>query len=783
VRADGFKIGLGTLLWLLIVLSAGGFLVDSRDQLKVETNILKLLPKSENNPLLEVAFEQYAAKNMQQLVFLVESTELGDAIAASKELVKALQNSPHIEKLQSQINASKKQSIAEFLFQYRHQLLSHADRDKLVNQAYADFANETLETIYSPLSGGLANLLPQDPFLLSYRFSQSLGKQAQASLSLNDEFLTAKAGNRHYVFVAAALASSPFDQFAQQSLRKLLDLVEKNWKQQKLQSKLLKTGAIFFAAEAYKTAEQEISTIGATSLILVVLLMLITFRSLTPLLLTSLALVSGIVCGLATILLLFSEIHLITLVFGASLIGVAVDYAFHYFVLPKKLQGMSRVAKIFPAISLGLLSSVVGYLSLLTTPFPGLNQMALFCIVGLTVAFITVTLLFPRFNLSVEASKSMLGYCEKLLHTLVKYSPVKIWRALWFLPVVAIFFAASQTVSQDNIRQFQTTSQELVQDEKAIKSVLELEASNQFYLVFSQSHEELLIQMENVQPVLQAYIENGVIDGFENLSRRLPSQSQQRENYQLIAGLYRSQAKHALLDLGIISEQQYQQSIANFESHSGKFLLPKQWLNSELGKSFDSLWLGKVNHVYAAIIPLKGINDLQALSDINQNAIFVDKVTKISEIFTEYRLQTAKLLAIALLLITALLSFRYGLLKSIFIVSAPIFSISITVLTLFMLNINLTLFNTLALFLIIGIGIDYGLFFAESKRLSERTFLAIFLSALTTIFSFGLLALSQTVAIQSFGMTMLIGISSSFILSPIIGSMVINDQGLKNAKR
>ena len=84
----------------------------------------------------------------------------------------------------------------------------------------------------------------------------------------------------------------------------------------------------------------------------------------------------------------------------------------------------------------------------------------------------------------------------------------------------------------------------------------------------------------------------------------------------------------------------------------------------------------------------------------------------------------------------------------------------------------LNLFNLLALILILGIGIDYSLFFAELKPTDNNhhrrsTLLAITLSALTTVLSFGLLALSATQAIHSFGITVLTGIIIAWLLAPL----------------
>jgi predicted exporter len=47
--------------------------------------------------------------------------------------------------------------------------------------------------------------------------------------------------------------------------------------------------------------------------------------------------------------------------------------------------------------------------------------------------------------------------------------------------------------------------------------------------------------------------------------------------------------------------------------------------------------------------------------------------------------------------------------------------------------------------------------------------LGIWLATLTTILSFGLLALSSANAVHAFGLTLAVGVSLAFLLSPIAG--------------
>jgi predicted exporter len=98
---------------------------------------------------------------------------------------------------------------------------------------------------------------------------------------------------------------------------------------------------------------------------------------------------------------------------------------------------------------------------------------------------------------------------------------------------------------------------------------------------------------------------------------------------------------------------------------------------------------------------------------------------------------------------------------------APALAAWITLGLLGYAGVTLNLFHVLALLLVLGIGIDYSIFFAESQNERDTTMLAVILSTITTLLSFGLLALSQTAAIRSFGIVVSIGMVCALLFSPL----------------
>src|SRR5690606_38115642 len=143
---------------------------------------------------------------------------------------------------------------------------------------------------------------------------------------------------------------------------------------------------------AASQARHEISTVGVGSTAGIVALLLFVFRRPRPLLLSLLALMTGTATAVLACLLVFGRIHLVALIFGASLVGVAIDYTLHW--LGNRFRGGAiqplAEAVLLRALGVALLTSVLGFGLLTLAPFPGLRQIALFFAAGLSGAWLTV---------------------------------------------------------------------------------------------------------------------------------------------------------------------------------------------------------------------------------------------------------------------------------------------------------------------------------------------------------------------------------------------------------
>ncbi|NAX20286.1 MMPL family transporter [Vibrio sp. V39_P1S14PM300] len=729
-------------------------------QAPIETDILKLLPKNQQNPLAEQAFDNVTTSLSDKVVFVLTGTEDASVYQAADTLGARLKQSGYFATITARIDADQQAQWASYYFQHRFQQLTEEQRQRLTQSPQAQLT-KVIQSLYNPFSGVTSEELKNDPFLLFRDYLNQL-TAGSSQFKFHDGFLTTRQEGQLYVLVSAELRQSPYSMAAQQAVPEI-EQIEALLRQD-YQVDTLHSGVLFYASFGTQSAKSEISTIGLYSLLGIVLLIALVFRSLTPLSLALLSISVGLVVAMAVTTWLFGKIHLFSLVFGASLIGVSIDYAFHYLTdrlaAGPKWNSITGLKHIMAAITFGLLTSLIGYLGLLVAPFPGLQQLALFSAIGLSAAYMTVVAWYPWL-----AAKPMSA------RALPAQSVWQWWLGLWSKPALKYglpltvlgvsALALTQVRYNDDIRQLQAMPDSLKQQETRIADITGLKASQQMLVVSADNDESLMQALESLDPQLQQWQTQHILGGYQSLSQYLGSRSRQQQDHHLIARLYTDYAPQLAKQLKWSDTPSLP---AGFRAVS-----LQQYLSQPVADPLRFLYLGQIDGQAAAVVMLRGVCDASVIRIYAENSAgltYLDKAEDISALFAQYRVKVMELLIAAVAVIALLLLKRYGWTHTIQILLpcliACLAGLAVTTLSGSALN----LFNLLALILIVGIGIDYTLFFAEQSR-SHATLLAITLSAVTTLLSFGLLALSQTHAIHSFGITVLSGIFVAWLLSPL----------------
>ncbi|MGF1818548.1 MMPL family transporter [Vibrio alginolyticus] len=762
------KLSLGThtfaLVWLNLVVLAGALLLKQwvwSAESPIETNILKLLPKNQQNPVAEQAFESVSASMSDKVIFVITAPDKNALFAAAAEFDRGLRQSNHFRDVVGKISPQEQQAWASYYFKHRFQLLTPQQRERL-SQNPEQQVQHVIQSLYNPFSGVTGQELQNDPFLL-FRDYLSQVTQQSSSFRLDNGYLSVEKDGAQYLLITAELKDSPYSLTGQLVVPDIQALEQSV--AQKYGAKVAHTGVLFYADFGTQSAKSEISTIGVFSLLGIIALLVLVFRSVMPLFLALLSITIGLLVALSVTTWIFGKVHLFSLVFGASLIGVSIDYAFHY--LTERLaagnewdseQGLKHI---FIAITLGLITSLIGYLGMLVAPFPGLQQLALFSSIGLIAAYITVVAWYPILARNPSRSISNLPGQSLLAKWLTLWNQPRIKVGLPMLCVVASGFFLLQLNYDDDIRLLQTMPKDLKQQETLITTLSGMQSSQQMLVVTADDDESLMKKLESLTPTLEAWKADSTIESYQSLSRYLSSVERQQQDYQLIRDLYATQSSPLASGLGLSKKPKMD---ADFIP-----VTVEQYLQNPVSAPVRFLHLGKIKEKSATVVVLNQLQDsavVKAFAKSQSDVVYLNKAEELSALFGEYRIKIMELLAAASAVIFLVLIKRYGLQHSWRVLLPSLIACACGLATAVAMGTTLNLFNLLGLVLILGIGIDYTLFFAEKAR-SVSTLLAITLSAITTVLSFGLLSLSQTHAIHSFGITVLSGIFVAWLLSPI----------------
>ena len=761
------------LIWLLAMAGIAWLGVGTLQRDWLETGFLALLPAAEQRPEVLQAIARQQAQLNRKLIFLTGADNSHQAQALAGQLKQSLEASGLFATVMLEVPQQRFGEQYQALFPYRYQLLDAALRQKLLD-APGTIARDNLALLYSPLGQLQAVGLERDPWLLFNRYFRG---RPQGAFTLDHGVVTVRDEKRHWALLLGELHDQ---NLKLDKLEQLLALTENSRGQIEAKGgQLLATGMPLFTAHGSHNAQWEMSLIGAGSSLGVIALLLATFRSPRPLLLSGLAVAAGLFAAWSLSLQCFAKLHILTLVFGSSLIGVVVDYALHFFCdgigLPHwtPRQGLRYV---LPGIAFGLLTSLLGYAGLGLSPFPGLREIAVFSAIGLIVSWLTVVGLFPFLltGFRLQRQSRML----RLSAYWQQHWPAWLLRHRVVLALALVAVIAGgllQLTPRDDIRLLQSASAELLAADVKIKQLLPLGRDSQFFLVSGREPDDWQRNETNLLAHLDTLQQRQALSRYEGVSLGWPDAEQQRQNYALLqATLYQPAALASYMaQLGFSADAQAAEA-RQFVAAETKALTLNDWLNS-LDEAKRSLWLGCDVTGCRSVVALNGIVDAQALAALQElpGVAWVDQVGSLSELFRAYRQRVTLLLAGVVTVLLLLLMRRLGVANACRVMAVPVLAILMALAVLGWRGELFSLFNVFALLLVLEAAVDYAVFFQmagdEGGDKRDSTALAVTLSAMTTLLAYGLLAMSSTAIVHAFGVTLAVGIFTAVLVAPMVG--------------
>lgn len=750
------------LIILLAVLAVAGW--QWRGAAPLSANLMELVPGTAPDALELLAEKRMQEPLNREMLVLVGHADREQAIKLAQTLAGQWQASGLFEKVQWSLQADLP-ALRTQLLQGRLAMLPAAERKQLIEQPQA-FIQQRVQNLFDPF-GGFSLVPSQDDWLgLTGRIQNGMPKHGSVQPDIGSGALIASSDGISWVLLRARTQGDAFDMHLPLRVADLVD----NARQQVTQGhgQMLAASGLLYAADGQRQATREITWVGGGATAGILLLLLLAFRR-WRVLLAFVPVLVGMLFGAVACVALFGHMHVMTLVLGSSLIGVAVDYPLHYLskswtLKPWKSWPALRVT--LPGLSLSLATSCIGYLALAWTPFPALTQIAVFSAAGLVGAYLTAVCLLPALfnNVELRPADWPLRLSQRLLacrEALLRHIGTP-----WLLALLLLFCVGGlwHLTTRNDIRQWISAPPQLTQEAQSIARITGFQPTSQFFLVRGKDAQQLLERETALSQRLDQLVDLDKLQGYLSLNQIVASSAEQQATRLALKRL--PEFWQPLLDLGVPADA-LQAELDKLQA------LPPADIDSvlagPLGEPWRTLWLGATDDGVAGMVSLQGLNDAALMrnqAEGLEGVVLVDRLGELNSVFAKTQVSAAELKLLSCVLIVLLLIAPFGFGGALRIVALPLLAALCSLASLGWMGQPLTLFSLFGLLLVTAISVDYAILMREQVGGAAVSLLGTLLAALTTWLSFGLLAVSNTPAISNFGLSVSLGLAFSFMLAP-----------------
>ncbi|MDQ7968529.1 MAG: MMPL family transporter [Oxalicibacterium faecigallinarum] len=795
-------------IWLILLLIGVGILFRST----FTADLTAFLP---NNPTQEqkLLVEQLRDGMVSRMILIgIDGADTPTHAALSKALAQKMRSNDEFVSVNNGEPVNQEKDRA-YLFNNRYLLSPGVTPERFSVEGLHEAFSETVDLLASPAGMLVKDILPQDPTAematLITQFNS--GQQPRKVQGV----WVAKDGGRALILAQTRALGSDTDgqEMAITHIREKFEAAKADVAKtlpQAAKATMIMTGPGVFGVNARNTISKEAGLFAIISAVLIMTILLIVYRSGVAVLLGLAPVLSGVLAGTIAVSLGFGSVHAITLGFGTTLIGEAIDYAIYLFIQSGSAKNSADWAKkSWPTIRLGVLTSMSGFGALLFSGFPGLAQLGLFTIAGLvSAAFVTryvLPSLLPRdfvvrdlshIGFALERAIIVLRRLRLVVLGLVVIACVVLWinrNDLWQPELGAL-----SPVSQ----------QDKDLDEKLRKDI---GAPDVRYLVVvkGKTLEDALQASEKVAARLDGMVEHGHLAAFESPTRYLPSQAMQKARLaslpnaatltqrvaQAIAGL---PFQASVLAPFIASVDTLAQTATQPDKLESRLLSRKDLTGTSMALATDSLLIEQQDET-TALLPLTANADDHLIdaalmrSELEKSGVkeayFIDLKIETDKLYSGYMREAVLLALCGLAAMTVLLGFSIRSAGGLARVMVPLITAVLSVAAFFMLTgERMTILHLVGLLLIVAVGSNYALFFAQPPttvvtdpetgaqevvaQIKPTTLASLIFANLTTVIGFGVLGFSSVPILSAIGKTVGIGVILALVYSAVFSSML-----------
>ncbi len=534
------------------------------------------------------------------------------------------------------------------------------------------------------------------------------------------------------------------------------------------------TGSASIAIKTRSAIQSTSKWLSGIALTLMFILFWWSYRSLHLFIIAMLPLATAIICALAVTNFLFNQVHGIIIAFGITLLGVCLDYPAHLFSHHAKDKNPQHtILSIWPTLRLGVITTALAYLAMLGTGFSGLSQLSIFAISGLITALFVTRWIIPYWLTSndIQPNHSYLITLSRIQFS----AKQKVYSGILVIVACSLMLSYNyNSIWSKDISDLSPVPEQAKKLDKTLRHAVAAPDVNHVFMLKNNNSELLLQQTEELKGKLQSLQERGIVKNIYAVTDFIPSKKIQILNQKQLPQrkILRSNLTAAASDLPFKTDFFNPFIDDVIKSKTLEPLDIETVLAMPLGKQLQQDLFFR-NNEWVSIVRLSGIKNDVALQQWLENRTdilpyYLNLKQATSALMSDYQ-KTAlfRLLLGAMIIFIILLIFRPKI-RAVFILAPVLLAVLLSISIQVLLGTSLTLFHTLALLLIIGIGLDYSLFF-DRKWVSNKDYLqrlhGIFIGATSTLITFGILSFSDIPVLSALGQTVSIGVLACFVLT------------------
>ena len=694
----------------------------------------------------------------------------------------------------------------EVLFNHRYLLSETVTPSRFTAEGLRDSIQETLDLLASPMGMLAKSLLPRDPTGEMLQIIDQLGSERQPPSV--DGVWASRDGKRALLVAQTRAAGSDTDgqEAAVAAVRAAFDAAVSSGGadgrvgaaaaagggggntgatggNSRAPATLEMSGPGVFSVAARANIRHQVTLLSIISTLMITLMLLWVYRSFRALVLGLIPVASGALAGISAVALGFGSVHGITLGFGVTLIGESVDYSIYLFI---QSQQKSNSA-LWSTIRLGVLTSIVGFMSLLPSGFTGLAQLGLFSISGLVVAALVTRYVLPnlmpaRLNIG---DVTPLGSAAAAL--LQRFTAARAW--LLVIPVLAavVLYTHRGPVWNHQLSALSPVSAADQDLDAMLRSDIGAPDVSYLVVISGPSEEAVLHSAQILDPALDGLVEQKVISGFESPARYLPSLEAQRARQTSIpeTTALKGNLANALRGLPIQIDR-LSPFLQDIDAARNQPLLTRKDLEgTSLAAGVDALLLNDGTR-WSALLPLHvpttvAIDIDRVHSAISKlafgagvEAVVLDVKGEVDRLYSSYLSEVVRLSLAGFAGIVVLLTIFLRSPARTARVVAPLALAVLTVTAgLVLLGQQLTILHLIGMLLIVAVGSNYALFFDRSSNdphagSAPLTLASLVIANTATVLGFGVLGFSSVPVLSALGSTVAPGAFFALVFSALL---------------